>query len=334
MSADRGLHFEAFDSLGRTPNIVVDGAGNAATAITLSHWPKSGTPRALKADTSAEIVFKYLATPAFHVEARAVTNNHFDEDGLMGLYALLEPEPARAIEELVVGVAHAGDFKTYRDRRAARIAFTIAAFADPARSPLDAAIFDLGYAEKTAALYRALLPRVGEMLHHSERFREHWAAEDAFLSDSEQALADGRVTIEEQPAIDLAIVRTGAEPDAGRDATADFPCHRMAIHNTTRRNRILTQQGRRYAFGYRYESWVQMVIDPPLPRVDLTPLAEALTAEEPGQARWRFDGVAEITPRMTLSGGQESAIAPDAFAARLADFLRGASPAWDPFDAA
>ena len=39
------------------PNIVVDGAAAAATVLTLSHWPKSGTPETLRADTSAEIVF-------------------------------------------------------------------------------------------------------------------------------------------------------------------------------------------------------------------------------------------------------------------------------------
>ncbi len=69
MDTGRSRHFVAYEELSRTPNIVVDGSGNAATVITLSHWPKSGTPQALKADTSTEIVFNYLATPRFHVTA-------------------------------------------------------------------------------------------------------------------------------------------------------------------------------------------------------------------------------------------------------------------------
>ena len=36
------------------------GAALPDTVLTLSHWPKSGTPRALKADTSTGIVFNYL----------------------------------------------------------------------------------------------------------------------------------------------------------------------------------------------------------------------------------------------------------------------------------
>ena len=42
------------------PNIVVDGAANESSVLTLSHWPKSGTPWPLKADTSVEVVFNYL----------------------------------------------------------------------------------------------------------------------------------------------------------------------------------------------------------------------------------------------------------------------------------
>src|SRR5262249_46393667 len=34
------------------PNIIVDGAANSHTVLTLSHWPKSGSPTELRADTS------------------------------------------------------------------------------------------------------------------------------------------------------------------------------------------------------------------------------------------------------------------------------------------
>jgi len=329
MQGNRQRRFVAYEDLGDTPNIVVDGAGNAATAITLSHWPKSGTPRALKADSSAEIVFNYLDSPGFHVAATAASNNHFDEDGLCGLYALIEPEAAMAMRELVVAVAEAGDFATGHDRRAARIAFTVAAFADPERSPLDPAIFRLPYPDKTAALYGELLPRFGDMLAHTDRFEDYWRAEDRALTDSERALARGEIAIEERPEAGLAILRIAGGPDAG---PLEAACHPMAVNNATGCNRILAQQGRRYEFRYRYESWVQFVSRPPPPRADLAPLAEALSRDEPGGARWVFDGVAEITPRLTLSGADTSAIPPDEFAQRLEEFLKGAPAAWDPYD--
>jgi hypothetical protein len=336
MDTNRSRHFVAYEELGQTPNIVVDGSGNAATVITLSHWPKSGTPKALKADTSTEIVFNFLTAPRFHVAAASVSNNHFDEDGLAGIYALIEPEAATAMRDLVVGVAHAGDFATYRDRRAARVAFTVSAFADCQQSPLDRAIFEMPYAEQCAALYQELLPRLGEMLAHTDRFRRYWETEDQVLTDSEQALRQGDVTIEELTEVDLAIVLI-AEKRAPQSIhrftwASQEACHPMAVHNATRCNRILMQQGRCYAFVYRYESWVQFMTRPPPSRVDLSPLAEALSADESGATQWNFEGVSEITPRMTLSDDQESSIPPEAFAAKVAIFLATAPPAWDPYD--
>jgi hypothetical protein len=108
----------------------------------------------------------------------------------------------------------------------------------------------------------------------------------------------------------------------------------MAIHNTTRCNRILIMQGRQYSFTYRYESWVQYMTASIPPRIDLTPLAEELTSDEPGDAVWTFEGVPEITPALTSSDSDDSAISPDEFQARLIAFLRSAPAAWDPYDPA
>ena len=336
METEKPHRFVSYENLGDTPNVVVDGSGNPATVITLSHWPKSGTPRALKADTSAEIVFNYLDAPAFHVDVEAVTNNHFDEDGLIGLFTLIEPSAALEMRDLLIDAAQAGDFATYRERRAACIAFTVSAFADPDTSPLDPAIFALPYAEQCATLYQEMLPRLGEIATETERFRRYWEAEERVLEESERAIREGRVRIEERPEIDLAIVTL---PEAFSPRAVhrfahgrEEPCHPMAVHNVTRRNCILTQQGRRYWAAYRYESWVQHMTAPPRPRADLTALAVALSAEEASGVTWSFDGVDALTPRLALPADQESAIPPEAFRARLIEFLSAAPPAWDPYD--
>ena len=90
---DASMQFIAYDAAATVPNIVVDGAAAPGTVLTLSHWPKSGTPAALRADTSAEIVFNYLDTPSVHVDVDAVSNNHFDEDGLIGIFTLVAARP-------------------------------------------------------------------------------------------------------------------------------------------------------------------------------------------------------------------------------------------------
>ena len=77
------------------------------------------------ADTSTAIVFNYLDRPDLHVPADVVSTNHFNEDGLIGIYALLEPEAAASRRDLLIDVAQAGDFGVFRSRRAARIAFAV-----------------------------------------------------------------------------------------------------------------------------------------------------------------------------------------------------------------
>jgi hypothetical protein len=104
------MRFVPYAEAADLPNIVVDGAAASATVLTLSHWPKSGTPETLRADTSAEIVFKYLDAPAMHVDVGAASNNHFDEDGLIGIFALTRPNLAARWRALLVEIARAGEF--------------------------------------------------------------------------------------------------------------------------------------------------------------------------------------------------------------------------------
>ena len=108
-----GARFVPAEDLGATPNVVVDGARLPSTVLSLSHWPDSGTPAALRADTSALIVERYLACDADGPEVAAVTNNHYDEDGLLGIWLLLErPAEGSAERALAIAAAEAGDFGT------------------------------------------------------------------------------------------------------------------------------------------------------------------------------------------------------------------------------
>jgi len=318
-------HYVPYDELGDRPNIIVDGAANPHTLINLSHWPDNTTPEFLKDDLSAQIVFRYLDRPDSWVQADAVSNNHFDEDGLVGVYTLLNPDHAQRQRSLLIDVAAAGDFGTYRFREAARTTFVLSTFADPEFSPLDAGIFKQPYPRMAARLYEEMLPRLPEILGDLDRWRRYWELEDAFLEEGEAKVRAGQVQIEEIPELDLAIVGL-PESLAGRKVhrfTQDrrAACHPMALHNVIRSFRILLMQGRNYEFQYRYESWVQYITKRPMPRVDLSPLAQQLSEMESGNGRWEFDGVDEITPKLALVNADESRIAPEEFLKRIRSFL-------------
>ncbi len=335
-----GCTYLPWKKLNGAPNIMVDGAARDGTLITLSHWPKSGTARILKADSSAHIVFEYLDRPAMHVPADVVTGDHFDEDACLGIVTLLDPEFSLGHRDLICDAAMAGDFATCHDRRAARIAATILALGDPSVSPLDKGIFSKDYDDMCGALFQEILPRVKTIVEHTDAFEEFWKPEDDFLGRSEDALNSGDITLQEYPDVSLCVARVAADlrtdADRARGRRGDLPYHPMAVNNATESNRILTILGNTYLLAYRYESWVQYISAPPMPRVDLHPFAAQLSEDEQDGLSWSFDGVEAITPLLQLKdkGGNdvESAIAPDDMIVRVADFLEGAEAAWDPYD--
>jgi hypothetical protein len=327
------LEYVPAHRLAGRPHVVVDGSPVEGTTLTLTHWPGYPAPEGMEADLSAQMAFRYLRSPrALHGEATAVTNNHFDQDWLVGVFALVDPTAALAREELLVDLAAAGDFGTYTIRDAARISMTLAGWADASRTPLELPSDD---SDRVAALYTEALGRLPELVAHPERFRDLWDEEDAALTASEKLLASGRIDIDERPELDLAIV--DLPDDAGLYGGHRFAhewvsgLHPMALHNATRGLTLLVRQGRRYELTYRYESWVQYRSRPVRARRDLGALAAELSAEEPGAATWRYDGSGALAPSMRLHGADESAIEPDEFLRRLDAFVATAPADWDPF---
>ena len=312
---------------------MVDGAPVPGTVLTLSHWPATPTPPGLRADLSAEIAFAWLGDPRGAEEAEVATIDHVDQDGLVGLYALVAPEDALARRSRLVAVARAGDFAVASDREAARASFALAALGDPARSPLPGVGRSAGpWATWTATLATEALARLPALVADPAPYRELWEEEDTALTESAAAITNGEVEVEEHPALDLAVVRV-PEGRAPRLATrfcsrADAPCHPVAVHNATGALRVLTVQGRRYELVLRYESWVRYVSRAIAPRVALGPLAGALEAEEPGGARWVADPVAALVPRLRLREGDESGLDPARVIAVVQAHLATAPPAW------
>lgn len=311
--------YREYAALKGHPHVVVDGSAQDGTVLTLSHWPGSRTPERYRADLSAEIAFAYAVEPDPNITAEFVTNNHFDQDGLIGVYALTEPELAIARRARMIDVARAGDFSRFEDRDAARAAITIA---------------NLGMAVDGDP-YVELLPRLSEIVDHVARFRDHWVDQDAHITTSEQAIGDGTVTITDVPDVDLAILtvpESWAERVVQQFATiASNAVHPYALHNSTDRLVVLTVHGAHIQLQYRYETWVHLVSRRPIPRVDLSDLAAELTTAEPGDTRWVFDGVEALSPRLHLVGGGATAIPPEVVIARITETLRDATLTWSPY---
>ena len=317
------------------PNVVVDGSPNPTTVLTLSHWPGLPAPEDTWADTSAEMVLRYLDHDVErHGDADVVTNNHFDQDGLASVFALVDPSAAIERRALLTDLARSGDFATYVDRRAARASMALSALTDPDRSPLGRSAFSDDYQEMCAALYSEALGMLVELLDDPDRFRSLWEDEDDELSAAESAVAAGRVDVREVGDIDLAVVRldptapTGGGHRFGGEHADGL--HPMALHAATRCVRLLVAQEDRYSYTDRYETWVQYRSRSLPRRIDLAPVAAELTALERDGTSWTATAPGTLTPRLH-TGNAPSSLPFDDVVAVVERALRTAPPAWDPY---
>ena len=305
---------------------------NDATVLTLTHWPGYPQPPGFHFDLSAEMAFHYLDQPIDHPPASIVTNNHYDQDGLVGLHALVDPDLSIVHRQLLIDVAAAGDFGTYRDRRAARASMTISAYSEDDRSPLAGQLTG-PYDQQCVVLYEETIPLLVPMVIDNDRFRDLWAEEDEELSVSEKMIANQAVTIEEIPDIDLAVVTIPEDEQTrrGHRFAGEFfeGLHPMAVNNATDCFRLLVVHGRSYQFVDRYETWVQYRSRRPLPRVDMRPLADRLSDNEQRSAAWKASAPGSLTPTMRVEG--ESSLDPSAVREMVVGHLRTAPPAWDPY---
>ncbi len=146
---------------GEPPAIGCDGLVPGA-ALDLTHWRGNRTPREFKADTSTEIALKFVASAETARWAGAVVvNNHFDTDGILSAWTLLEPDLALANRDLLIAAAEAGDFDEWPG------------LDDGLR--LDAAIRALSASSRDdAAAYEEILPRLNDLIHHLDDRRDLW----------------------------------------------------------------------------------------------------------------------------------------------------------------
>jgi hypothetical protein len=325
-----------YSQLGDQPNIIVDGKEQQATVLTLSHWPWNSTPEGLLRDTSTDIVFAYIDSPHHHVDIPLVSNNHFDEDGLLSMYALVDPASAIAHRELMIATSRAGDFSICTSMDAAKLSFILAAHADPEFGLLPAEIFAGSAASQVHGLYAAMLEKLPALMRDIPDYKVYWEGELAHWQESERAIAEGHVVIDEIPDMDLAIVHVPEDMPVKTVRRYlqkwQRSVHPFAVHNVTQCSRIVWIKGASIEMQYRYESWLQLASRKPLMRVDLAGLAKQLCDKEMAGGEWVFEGVNEVAPRLHLKGSCRSSISADEFMQQLSAVLLTNPPAWDPYN--
>ncbi|MBD2802905.1 hypothetical protein ID854_21260 [Xenorhabdus sp. M] len=335
LSPDDRLAFLPFEETRNVPNIAADAIHNAATQLTLSHWPANRTPERYKADLSTESVMQFLSdNSSGYPDAQRVTTDHFDLDGLASVYALIAPEHAQNHKQLLIDISRFGDFSRGHSTKARQIAFaldTIAAQMLHAQGTVQ------NESLRIASLFGTTLPALRDLLDASGN-DEGLSAHEVLWRDAEQhhqeteALLEGlNVVAEQYPEIDLAIFRLPASHvPYVRIPQRYFGLSPISFHNRTPLSTIALVTENDIVVHQRYEGWVALHTDVPRPRRDLSILARAFQAIETKDCRWHYDGVQYIMPRLGRRGAKLTSLPIEQIENELKRFLTIAPAAWTP----
>ncbi|TYZ07581.1 hypothetical protein FY528_14555 [Hymenobacter lutimineralis] len=291
-------YFVSFQQLRRQPTIVVDSTGLGA-ALTLAHWRGAATPPALRDDTSAGSVLRALRADKTLAQAGlAVTANHFDIDGFVGVWALLNPTLALQHGELLRLVATLGDFRELdwqhplADHALQLVCWLNAEeetrFYEPFGAPARRRREDEASAEKFAWF----LPRFAELLQNPEAGQAIWEPEYQRVKQALAVVHGPATTVRRYPDVGLTVVTT-PEP---------LPYYALFAPSIGTDMVLSLYDGQRYEFEYKYTTWIDLESRPTLPRLPLDGLASQLNAREQTPRRWTFDGITDTGPLLRLSG--------------------------------
>ena len=291
-------HFVPFQQLRQQPTIVVDSVGLGAV-LTLAHWRGAATPELLRDDTSTGSVLRALRAPETpHLTAAAVTANHFDVDGFVGVWSLLNPEAARRHEHLLRLTATLGDFRELdlqapaADHALRLVCWLNAREKELFYVPFGAPALRRREDEASAEKFRWFLPRFQALVENPEVDRAIWEPEYARVRHAVELLQSSAATLTRYPEIGLMVVRTPA------------PLPNYALFgSTTGFDMVLSiYSAQRYEFEYKYTTWVDLESRPTLPRLPLHPLAAQLNRLEQTPHRWTFDGITDTGPLLRMAG--------------------------------
>lgn len=295
------MRFEFYtEALDNVPKLSVD--GTVDNAIHFSHWQGNNTPPELKADTSTEIALNLVASPnrtQLTQGIELVTNNHFDTDGVLSVWTVLNGERALAYRDLLIAAAEAGDFSEHSSDDGVKLSIAIQGSdqASPNNddgSPL-ARLIAGEEVDDDARAYELVLPHVERLLtninDYEALWREGWQSVAAAIASFEKG--ESNVVEYADSRISLITLSPDLFEGAGFSPTkhsAPFTAISKFAKGELFLIAIPTHGGWFYRLDYPYYSWADTVVRPRVQRRDLTAALQLLNNRESNhEGRWQTD---------------------------------------------
>ena len=282
------MRFQFYSAaLDDVPKLSVD--GTVPNSIHFSHWEGNTTPAEVKADTSTEIAVNLVASPnrdALTQGIDLVVNNHFDTDGVLSCWTMLNGERALEFRELLVSAAEAGDFSEHSSDDGVKVSIAIQG-ADQAMpnnisgSPLAGMIAGEQFDDDERA-YELVLPEVEKLLSNVNAYERLWNDGWMDVARAFESFAGGEFQVNEYEAARISLI--SLEPGL----SSPF----MAISKHARGELFViatpTPGGWVYRLDYPYYSWAETVRRPHVKRRDLSNVLTILNAKEENRNGWQW----------------------------------------------
>lgn len=295
------MRFEFYtEALANVPKLSVD--GTVDNSIHFSHWQGNTTPAEVKADTSTEIALNLVASPnraALTNGIELVTNNHFDTDGILSVWTVLNGERALAYRDLLISAAEAGDFSEYSSDDGVRVSIAIQGSdqASPNNddgSPL-ARLLAGEEVDDDARAYDLVLPEVERLLTNVNNYellwREGWESVVAAIESFVRG--ESKVTEYSDSKISLVTLAPGLFSGTGFSPTrhsAPYTAISKYAHGELFLIAIPSGSSWFYRLDYPYYSWAETVVRPRVKHRDLSGALQLLNNKETNhEGRWVTD---------------------------------------------
>lgn len=276
------------EDLDAVPKLSVD--GTVPNSIHFSHWEGNTTPAEVKADTSTEIALNLVASPRRAELTQGidlVVNNHFDTDGVLSVWSVLNGERALEFRDLLISAAEAGDFSEHSSDDGVKVSIAIQGLNQAGSDNDDAsplASFLAGQrVDDDARAYELVLPEVERLLSNVNDYEALWRDgwNDVSLALESFARGDSRVVEHEG----ISLITLAPELSQWLMAISKHAQGEMFLIATP------MVGGWTYRLDYPYYSWAETVVRPEIVRRDLT-TALAMLNERGGDGRdgrWKID---------------------------------------------
>jgi hypothetical protein len=326
------VRFEFYhEGLAGAPLLSVD--GTVDDALHLSHWEGNTTPEELRADTSTEIALNFAGWPRRGEWARGVevvTNNHFDADGVLSVWTVLNGERALGLRDELIAAAEAGDFCEFRNENAVRVSVLLQGGDNPfvpgVNSPLVTRLAG-GTEVDEGRAYELVLPEVERVLTRTDDYEPLWREGWARIERGLESFARGASRVDEDAESRLSVVTLAPELYGGDgfDPARHATPYTAVAHNARGEVFLVATPlggGWSYRIDYAYYCWAETVTRPRVTRRDLAPLVGRLNELEGAAVggAWKPDR-SELTSAVKFldAGGKPSAsrLRPEEVAAEL-----------------